>query len=433
MSSSSTHKDERSAGPAIHDIGTLQPPEWQATTLPNGTRMVEVSMGTQELVSLEIIHFASRGQEDIAGASRATARLLREGTKQLSSQSIAQQVDYYGASMSTGANLDFSFIKLFTLRKYFDDLLPIIKQVRYEPTFPQAELDRYVKNNIQKLAMDESKVELRAYKAVTEAIFGESHPYGYNTTQAMYEALTRKDLVQHHQRYYGSDNCLIVLSGMVDSDLRKAVIEAFGTVQQHVPSKPYPQPQPIPTPATISLPASDKSQTGIKIGLKLWDRSHPDFASIFVLNTVLGGYFGSRLMSTIREEKGYTYSIYSGLDMLRHDGYFFVSTEVANEYVEDTIATIYQEIEKLKNELIPDEELQMIKNYLRGNFLNMVDGPFKVAGLVKLMEINELPATFFTGLSQYVNDIEASEVRRIAQQYLHRSQMVEVIVGGQVS
>jgi len=349
-------------------------------------------MGTQELVSLEIIHFASRGQEDIAGASRATARLLREGTKQLSSQSIAQQVDYYGASMSTGANLDFSFIKLFTLRKYFDDLLPIIKQVRYEPTFPQAELDRYVKNNIQKLAMDESKVELRAYKAVTEAIFGESHPYGYNTTQAMYEALTRKDLVQHHQRYYGSDNCLIVLSGMVDSDLREAVIEAFGTVQQHVPSKPYPQPQPIPTPATISLPASDKSQTGIKIGLKLWDRSHPDFASIFVLNTVLGGYFGSRLMSTIREEKGYTYSIYSGL-----------------------------------------EELQMIKNYLRGNFLNMVDGPFKVAGLVKLMEINELPATFFTGLSQYVNDIEASEVRRIAQQYLHRSQMVEVIVGGQVS
>jgi len=429
--SETPHVAERVTGPRIHDIGRLQPPTWQTVVLPNGTKLAEVNMGTQDLVSLEIIHFASRGQEDVLGASRATARLLREGTQHLCSQDIAEQIDFYGASMATGANLDFSFIKLFTLRKYFDELLPIIKQVRYEPTFPQAELDRYVKNNIQKLAMDESKVELRSYKAVTEAVFGESHPYGYNTTAEMYHALTRQDLVQHHRNYYGSDNCLIMLSGRIDESVRASVIEAFGSHKQPTTTKPYQPAQPIPTPATIRLSADDKSQTGIKIGLKLWNRSHSDFSSFFVLNTVLGGYFGSRLMSSIREEKGYTYSIYSGLDMLRHDGYFFVSTEVANEYVDDTLAAIYHEIELLKEELVPKDELTMVKNYLRGNFLNMVDGPFKVAGLVKMMEINDLPATFFTDLSDYVKEVTAEDIRAVARKYLHRDAMAEVIVGGQ--
>lgn len=422
---------ERVTGPRIHDIGRLQPPQWETTLLPNGTKLAEVNMGTQDLVSLEIIHYASRGQEDVLGASRATARLLREGTKQLSSQDIAEQIDFYGASMSTGANLDFSFIKLFTLVKYFEELLPIIKQVRYEPTFPQPELDRYVKNNIQKLAMDESKVELRSYKAITEAVFGESHPYGYNTTTEMYHALTRDDLVQHHCKYYGSDNCLIMLSGRIDDAVRESVIEAFGSKCHPTTLKPYPAAQPIQQSATIRLSADDKSQTGIKIGLKLWNRSHQDFSSFFVLNTVLGGYFGSRLMSSIREEKGYTYSIYSGLDMLRHDGYFFVSTEVANEYVDDTLVAVYLEIEKLKQELIPADELLMVKNYLRGNFLNMVDGPFKVAGLVKMMEVNGLPATFFTDLSDYVKEVTADDIRTVARKYLHKDAMTEIIVGGQ--
>lgn len=397
--------------------------------LDNGTKLIEVNKGTQELVSLEIIHFASRTQEDKKGVARAVARLVREGAGSLSSKHISEQIDYYGASMSTGANLDFSFIKLFTLTKYFEKLLPIVEEVRYNPTFPQEELDRFVENNIQKLVMDKAKVELVAYKAITEKIFGSDHPYGYNSDEQLYKSLKLSDLQTHHTKFYGSDNCLIVLSGKVTPEIRRATIEAFGKVNQSVVLNPYQSPPLLSNLTRIKLPADDKSQVGLKIGTKLWSRKHEDFSGMFVLNTVLGGYFGSRLMSKIREEKGYTYSIYSGLDMLKEDGYFFVSTEVAHEYLDDTIVTIYDEIEKLKQELLPADELDMIKNYLRGNFLNMIDGPFKIAGLVKLLEINELPIDFFTALSQYVKNVSAEEIRDFASKYLDRSKMVEVVVG----
>jgi len=428
-SSSSTIANERLTGPVIHNIADLPVPEWKTTQLDNGTRLIEVDMGSQELVSMEIIHFASRLQEDKKGASRATARLLREGTATMTSGQIAEKVDSLGASLGTGANLDFTFIKLFTLTKYFDDLLPIVEDIRYRPTFPQEELDRYKKNSIQKLALDEAKVELQSYKSITESLFGDEHPYGYNSDEAIYSSITREDLIHHFENYYGSENSIIILCGRISEHIRTRVVEVFGNSQKSVSLKTYNTPQPITNTVRKTIKAVDKSQSGIKLGMKLWNRSNKDFPGVFVLNTVLGGYFGSRLMTKIREEKGYTYSIYSGLDMMQHDGYFFISTEVSHENVEDTIAATYEEIHRLKTELLDNEEMQMIKTFLRGNFLNMVDGPFKVGGMVKLLEVNSLPRDFFTSLSQYVSNVTPEDIRNYAKQYLHRDKLLEVVVG----
>jgi len=419
----------RKNGPAIHEIGDLPIPTWETTILDNGTKLLEINLGTQDLIGLEILHFASRKEEDKKGVSRATARLLREGTFTYDSATISEHVDYHGASLATGANLDFCFLKMLSLSKYFDKLIPIVKSVRYEPSFPQEELDRYVSNNLQKLAMDEAKVELRSYKAITEAIYGPDHIYGYNSDKEIFNSLTRKDLLNHFENYYGSDNSIIILTGNVTPEIKASTIEAFGTNMKSVKLKPYKKSETDYVGKRITQKAQDKSQTGLKIGLKLWNRNHPDFASMFVVNTVLGGYFGSRLMSTIREQKGFTYSIYSGLDMMMHDGYFFITTEVATEYVEETIKTAYAEIEKLKNELLSEEELSMIKNYLRGNFLNMVDGPFKVSGMVKLLEVHDLPRDFFTNLSQYVKEVTAEDIRWYANKYLDKDKMIEVLVG----
>ncbi len=419
----------RKLGPPIQEIGAIPSPVCQSTLLDNGSRLIEVNMGSQELVRLEIIHFASRSQEDKQGVSRATARLLREGTVDIDTKAISAFVDYHGASLSTGANLDYSFVRLFTLTKYFEKLLPTVEQVRYQPTFPQEELDRYIKNNIQKLALDESKAEQRSYKAITEAIFGENHIYGYNSNKEIYESLTREDLKDHFANYFGSSNSLIVLSGKVTPAIRAATIAAFGSIKQEVLLNPYAPTEVRQEYRKINLSAENKSQTGIKIGTKLWGREHRDFSKVFVLNTVLGGYFGSRLMSTIREQKGYTYSIYSGMDMFVNDGYFFIATEVGNENVTDTIESIYSEMDKLQQDLVGDKELTMIKNYLQGSFLGMVDGPFKMANMVKLLAINNLNKSFFSDLSNYVKDIDAEEIRAAAQQYFRKETMTEVIVG----
>ena len=156
--------------------------------------------------------------------------------------------------------------------------------------------------------------------------------------------------------------------------------------------------------------------------------NHPTNA-MYVLNTILGGYFGSRLMENIREDKGYTYNVYSLLDSMRMDGCFYIGTEVSNDFVDPTIEQIYLELERLIKEPIPEEELTMVRSYLMGYFLTMLDGPFNVAELVKTQIIDGLPDHFFNDLVRKVKQISAEELQTLAQKYFVKDELWEVVVG----
>ena len=184
----------------------------------------------------------------------------------------------------------------------------------------------------------------------------------------------------------------------------------------------------LPTPQKIKIPHIDSVQTAIKVGCKLFNRNHPDFNGLYILNTILGGYFGSRLMANIREDKGYTYNIFSSVDAMFHDGYFYVGTEVGNEFTEKTLAEIYREMNLLKENLIEEEELNMVKNYLLGNMLTMLDGPFNVSEVVKTYVVENLPVTDFNKLTQTIKNITAEELRELAKKYFKPENMWEVIV-----
>lgn len=162
----------------------------------------------------------------------------------------------------------------------------------------------------------------------------------------------------------------------------------------------------------------------------MFNRQHKDYHGMNVLNTILGGYFGSRLMNNIREDKGYTYNIYSSLDAMKYDGYFYVGTEVGNEFVDKSLQEIYYEFDQLKNELVDEEELNMVRNYLLGNMLTMIDGAFNISDVVKTIVIEDLPETYFSDLIHTIKTIDAKEIQRLSQQYLNKDEMWEVIVGG---
>ena len=150
---------------------------------------------------------------------------------------------------------------------------------------------------------------------------------------------------------------------------------------------------------------------------------------MFILNTILGGFFGSRLMTSLREEKGYTYNIYSSIDMMIYDGYFNISTEVGNEYLEKTLEGIYHEMELLATKRVSKTELDMVRNYLSGNFLNMIDGPFKVAGMTKVIALNGLTFDFYRNLMQRIHTITPDDLLTIAKKYFVKEKMTEIIVG----
>lgn len=420
---------DRKKGPVINKITALNIPQVSREILDNGTELIEVNMGTQNLVQLEILYKGGRISEHGKGVSRATSRLLKDGTHNFSSSQIAEGVDFYGANMTTGASLDYSYAKIFSLNKYFNKILPLLKEVIEQPIFPESELSTYKTNSIQKLQVEKAKSELVAYRTITEYLYGDEHPYGYNSNEEIYHKLERDQLMDHFKSHFGTDNRTIILSGRITDDIRNEVKRNFGKTFIASEKYEYQEPTTHSNRMIKSIKSEDDLQSSIKIGCRLFKRDHSDFADMFILNTILGGYFGSRLMSSLREDKGYTYNIYSSVDMMIHDGYFNISTEVGNKYLGQTLEGIYEEMELLTTEKVSAEELNMVRNYLSGNFLNMIDGPFKVAGMSKVIALNDLNFDFYQNIMNRIHSITAEDLLQLSKKYLVKDKMVEIIVG----
>lgn len=422
-------KMNRREGPSIQEIDQLVFPNIRTYVLDNGVPVTEVNMGTQEITKMDIVFYAGRIMEDHKLVSRGTSSLIKEGTSSLSSAAIAEKIDFYGASMITGASLDTAHISVFCLSKYVSDVFPVVSEVLSDPIFPEEELRKYISANKQKLSYDLSKNDIISYRKITEEIFGSEHPYGYNSTPEMYDTLTREMLLDHHKKYFTSDNYQIFLSGHITEEMRTQVNKLFGYRGNKGFSKSYHPSSENLNHKTIKINDGNDQQSSIRIGRKLFNRKHEDFPGMFMLNTILGGYFGSRLMHSIREEKGYTYNVYSSLDPLINDGYFYIGTEVSNTFTSDTIDEVYKQIDILKNEDISDQELKMVRNYIMGNFLTMLDGPFNVAKVARTLKISGLELDFYDKMVQKIKSIDALELRTLANKYLHREDMIEVIVG----
>jgi zinc protease len=176
----------------------------------------------------------------------------------------------------------------------------------------------------------------------------------------------------------------------------------------------------------MSMP--EAPQSSIRIGRQLFNRNHPDAAGFYILDTLIGGYFGSRLMTNIREDKGFTYNIESSFDPMRFDGCWYIECEVAHEAVEETLTEIYREMDELRSRLVPATELRMLKGYLLGNYLTMVDGPFATGELLRSVLSDGLDMTAFDELVRVTREISAADLMQLAQRYLHPDDCWEVIV-----
>lgn len=422
-------KINRKIAPKIFLVEEINLPKPSTTQLDNGIPVYIINMGKIDAIRIEVIFNAGRPYEHKPTVARATAALLKEGTKSHTSSEIAEIFDFYGGSIGTPIGMDTSSVVMYSLNKYLDNLLPIFAEIVWQPSFLEKELNTFVENCIQDLQVELAKNEVLAFRLLTEALFGKNHPYGYNSKKENYKSLTIKDLEQHHKSYYNAPNASIVISGIIEAKALASINHYFGQnksdIKTNIPLFETQANQPL----KIYLPKADGSQTAIAIGCRLFNRKHPDFVGMFILNTILGGYFGSRLMNNIREDKGYTYNIASSLEVSAHDGYLYISTEVGNEFTEETLKEIYNEIAILQEELVPIDELQMVKNYILGNMLNLLDGPFNVAEVYKTYISENLDVTHFDFFVKEVKAITPTQIRALAQQYLKREDLFEVIVG----
>lgn len=421
----------RKAAPAFKTVEKIEMIRASETRLRNNIPVYAVNAGTQDLIKIEFLFAAGMYQQNTTLQATTVNSMLEEGTSKMNAAQIADAVDFYGAFLEVGVEQDSASVILYTLNKHLEATLPVVEQVIKDALIPQEELDIHLKNKKQKFLVNNQKVATLARKHFAELVFGEKHPYGIDVKIGDFDRIKREDLLGFYRTHYNSSNCKIILAGKVSDRTYTLLDEHFGGSDWNTGDK-VPQKAVITTPTTQHehiIYKEDAIQSAIRIGKLMFNKTHADFHPMQVLNTVLGGYFGSRLMSNIREDKGYTYGIGSGLVSLRHAGYFFISTEVGVDVCKSAIHEIYSEMKRLREELVGEEELQLVKNYMLGTFLRNTDGPFALADRFKgIMEYN-LGYGYFDQYIATVKNISAAQLRELANKYLAEESMIELVAG----
>lgn len=420
---------ERKNGPAIAEIRKITIPKVETITLSNGIPIHVINAGTQEIVKIELVSFAGRAFEETKLTAKPTASLIKEGTLTKSSEQIADFVDFYGANLVTRSGMDTSSISLYSLTKYLPELLPIYLDVIMNPVFPEEELERIKTLNAQNLKIELAKNDVKAYRQITEHIFGSDHIYGYNSNPEDYTNISRESVVNHYKKSYINDSTEIFVAGRLsDADL-KLIVQHLEQLLVTPKAKIIYSPNQEITAGRFDYYAEKDHQTALRIGKKVVPRTHHDFHDLFFTNTVLGGYFGSRLMKEVRENLGYTYGIYTLIDAMKFEGSWLLSAEVANDYLEKTITACQSEIKKLQDSVIGPKEIKMVRNYLMGHYMTMVDGPFKTAQLLKMLRISGLNFDYFKEFVDQTKNIKGHRVRDIAGKYFSMDDLITVTVG----
>lgn len=416
-------------GPEIHPINKIEINTPIISALDNGIKLIEVIGKGAPLIKVDIVFEGGRCLEHTKLAARFVSALLREGTKSRSGENIAELLDYCGASFRSSSNMDFNYITFSCLNKHLDSVLPLITELILEPTYTENHIERYRAKSLDNLDLDLSKSELVSYREFTAALYGQDHPYGYNTTKEALANIDRKSILDQYERSFTNENAFIIVTGNPPKDIQYNLNKHLGNFNRTFNGLPW-QNALVEDGQSIHINSANPYQTSIKTGRKLINRKHDDYASMFLLNTILGGYFGSRLMTSIREEKGYTYNIYSTLDPLRNDGYFYVGTEVDNEFIDPTMEAIKSEISNLQSNLIPEEELKMVKNYLSGNFLSLLDGPFAIGSILRTLTADGLDLAYFEKFYKTIQETESEDLQKLANKYLDFETFTTIVVGG---
>lgn len=422
---------DRKISPAFKTVEKIDMIHATEKRLRNNIPVYAVNAGTQEIIRIEFLFPAGMYQQQMPLQATTVNSMLEEGTSKMNAAQIADAVDFYGAFLETGVEQDHASVVLYTLNKHIRATLPVVEMILKDAAFPQQELDIHLKNKKQKFLVNNQKVATLARKRFSELIFGEQHPYGRDVKEADFEKITKAHLQDFYRSHYRSDNCKIILAGKVDDAVYTQLDDCFGGSDWKGNTSENKNNNVIQTVEGREhlIYKEDALQSAIRIGKILFNKTHADFHPMQVLNTVYGGYFGSRLMSNIREDKGYTYGIGSGMVSLKHSGYFFISTEVGVDVCNNALKEIYFEMDRLREELVTEDELQLVKNYMLGTFLRNTDGPFALADRFKGLIEYGLGYDYFDKYITTVRSISASQLRDLANIYYDKTSMIELVAG----
>lgn len=397
------------------------------TTLPNGVELYTLAANDFEVLRVTLVFRAGSAAQQVPFSASAAANLLAEGTLRMTAQQIAERLDYYGSWFDVSVDRDYAYISFASLSRFFEPTMEVAEQLLLHPVFPEEEVRSYCAKRRQRLAIERTKVETEAREAFAQALFGPAHPYGISSDEREYDRLTREQIASFYEQRYTARNCFAVCSGKVGPKELDAVARIAGQLPAGEASAvEFPAPQTRRT-ALVEHPGA--VQSSLRIGRLLFPRQHPDFLGMQVVATALGGYFGSRLMLNLREKHGYTYGAVAAMVNLERAGYLAIATQVGTDVTQAALTQIYAEIERLRREPMPAEELELVQNMMVGEMMRILDGPFGIADVSIENILCGRDNRVIGENIRRIRAITAREVQELARRYLPREELVTVVAG----
>lgn len=422
----------RSIPPAIYNAVDFDfvLPTCQQHVLSNGTQVYAVNGGSQDALLLELVFDAGNWFEEQNLVAALTNFLLKNGTTTKNAFSINEEFEYYGAFLNRNCYTETANITLHCLSKHLEQLLPSVADILSNSTFPEEELALTKNNHIQKLQVNLQKCDFVANRLIDEFLYGLQHPYGKYSSTLAYQNVTREQIIDFYTKHYKHGHCTVFIGGKLPQNYL-AVLDA---VLGQLPFTPKALVQPAHAVSATAqrthhiINDANGVQAAIRLAIPAINRKHPQFTALQVTNTVFGGYFGSRLMSNIREDKGYTYGIHSYIQNHLHETALVIASEVGREVATATIEEVYKEIHLLHNELVSEEELLLVKNYTLGNVLSSLDGPFGILNRWKGYILQGFTEDYFYKSIDTIKNITPETIQQTAKTYLQPENFYELTV-----
>jgi len=403
---------------------TLIQPEKE--TLSNGIRISYVNGGSQEVTKIEFIFNAGKWYESHSGVSYFTARLLQKGIKTKSGFQISSELDQYGVHLEVSPGYDFTSLSLYGLSKNIGRLLKLSSEIITQPIFPEIELQQAKDIYIQGLKINLEKTSYLASRLLRQNLFGKDHPYGRDVNVADIELINRTNLVNFHHDHF--KNLEVICSGKITNEVKKELQSTLTSFEVFADSKKV-IPKLNPGPSVEFVKKENTVQSSIRFGKRSISRTHSDYPALLMLNHILGGYFGSRLMKNIREEKGLTYGIYSSLVTLKYDGYLSIGADVNNENRGIVIEEIKNELRNLQTQPMDSNELITARNHFVGSLQAEITTPFAHADKIKNIILYKLPENFYQSLINNIESLNSKELLDTAHKYLDSTEFHVVSAG----
>jgi len=418
--------------PEIKEIAKVDLLKFEKRILANGLPMYIINAGKQELIKVDVLFDAGNAFSKDPVLASAVNALLNDGTTKHSSADIAKIIDGKGAFYTQDIQQDYSQTSMYLLSKFTKELMPLFLETLTDSVFPEHEVDMFKRNMKQRFLVEHEKVDVQSKQAFINALFGRDSIYADRSTAESYDALSRSEMLSFYSKRIKSSPKHIIVSGKVDNAIAESIARQFENIKLDYLIDPTEQiiyGDRLSAEEWTKIPGKNNQQVSMRIGMPSILPDHKDFLGLSLLTTILGGYFGSRLNKVIREEKGLTYGVHGHLRRLKHTSFLTIYAELNASNWEEAYDAIIDVFNDLKNNLVSDTELEMVRRYIKGSLLQSIDGAFQFSTYHRNTIVYNLKEDRINRYIQYLDQVKAPELKRLAQQYLVEKNFIKIIAG----